>query len=89
MDKEKTVFDGRDHKSRRWLIIARPYNNQVIVEFCCWNANGKSKALNMTSAWTDGEWDLSRPWLPTSPRPVPEAILEAVERQLKQVVGRG
>lgn len=90
MDRYETVLlDGNDHKGRRWLITARPYEGKVIVNFRCWNANGRSKALDQTTAWLADGWSLARPWLPTSPRPVPTAILDAVERKLKQGVGRG
>lgn len=92
MDRYETVLlDGNDHKGRRWLITARTYdgNGKVMVNFRCWNANGRSKALDQTTAWLAEGWSLARPWLPTSPRPVPTAILDAVERKLKQGVGRG
>lgn len=83
---ETTLFSDTDHAGRRWVITARPYQDLLIVNFTCWNARGLSKALDQTSAWGAEGWDLSRPWLPTSPRPVPDRILQAVERQLKELV---
>lgn len=83
---EHTLFVDNDHKGRRWLITARPHESQLIVNFVCWNTNGRSKALDQTSAWGADGWDLARPWLPRSPMPVPERILQAVERRLTELV---
>ncbi len=83
---ETTLFNDTDHTGRRWLITARHYDGKVLVNFRCWNANGRSKALDQTAAWRPEGWSLARPWLPTSPRPVPEKILRDVERQLKELV---
>jgi hypothetical protein len=83
---ETTLFSDTDHAGRRWVVTARPYQDLLIVNFTCWNARGLSKALDQTSAWGEDGWDLSRPWLPTSPRPVPDRILDSVERQLKELV---
>lgn len=83
---EITLFDDTDHVGRSWRITARPSNGQLIVTFTCWHSSGRSKALDQTTAWGVEGWDLSRSWLPTSPRPVPEQIITAVERQLTQLV---
>ncbi len=79
------LFNRTDHASRQWHITARTYNDQLIVTFICWRANGRGKALDQTAAWSADGWDMER-WFPRSPAPVPEAILKAVERQLTELV---
>lgn len=83
---ETKLFDDTDHAGRSWRITARPGNGQLIVTFTCWHASGRSKALDQTTAWDADGWDLARPWLPRSPMPVPDRILQAVERKLKELV---
>ena len=80
-----TLFDSKDHAGRLWKIEARTHNDQLIVWFVCWRANGRSKALDQIAAYSADGWDMQR-WFPRSPAPVPEVILEAVERQLKELV---
>ena len=83
---ELTLFSDRDHKNRPWLITAKPHDGQLIVSFRCWNVDGCSKALDKSAVWDTEGWDLASPWLPSSPRPVPDPILAVVERQLKELV---
>ena len=80
-----------DPAGRRWFISARQASNtarthdgQILVTFTCWRSSTPGKALDRTAAWGPDGWDISR-WFPVSPRPVPEAILELVERKLKEM----
>lgn len=73
-----------DHAGRRWLITSRTLTDQILVNFTCYQANGRGKALDQTAVWGPEGWDISR-WFPISPRPVPEAILTIVERKLKEM----
>lgn len=84
---QETLFQGRDHIDRRWLITARPGPDAVaIVTFTCWNTNGRSKALDQTAAWSPDGWDMCRRWFPASPRPVPDLILAMVQKKLQELV---
>ncbi len=82
-----TLFNSKDHAGRLWLITARlGWSGEMIVDFTCWRSTGRGKSLNQSAFWNSGGWDLAAPWFPRSPAPVPEVILEAVERQLKELV---
>lgn len=87
---EETLFQGEDHAGRSWLVTARPGQTgnplrpATIVTFFCRSSRG-TKQLDQTAAWDPIErWDIQR-WFPFSPRPVPEKVLQAVEKRLKEV----
>lgn len=80
------LVDECDHTGRHWVVTARPFRSQLIVTFGCWGGASRRKVLDQTSAWGADGWDLARPWLPRSPRPVPKRILAVVERRLKELV---
>lgn len=86
MNNESVLWTGLDATKRSWFITYRPEDGQLTVRFICWRASGAGKALDQTCAWGKEGWDISRPWLPRSPAPVPVAVLRTVERQLKQLV---
>ena len=78
------LLDCRDENGRHWIVITWPgFNNQQIVDF--YRSNGRGKSLRQSAAYGPEDCDLLR-WFPRSPVPVPEAILENVERQLKELV---
>lgn len=80
------LLDCRDENGRHWIVTTRPgFKDQQIVQFIGYSANGRSKTLCRDAAYGPEGWDLLR-WFPRSPAPVPEAILSAVERQLKELV---
>lgn len=83
---ENVLYTGTDATQRSWAITYRLEDGQLTVRFICWRSSGASKALDQTCAWGKEGWDISRPWLPRSPAPVPGFILRMVERQLKQLV---
>jgi hypothetical protein len=82
---ESILFTGLDHNNRSWAVTTWPLVDQQIVRFVCWHATGRGKALDQTAAWGPDGWDMQR-WFPRSPKPVPDVILSAVERQLKELV---
>ena len=82
------LLDCRDENGRHWIVITRPglrVRDQQIVDSTCYRSNGRGKSLRQSAAYGPEGWDLLR-WFPRSPAPVPEAILENVERQLKELV---
>jgi hypothetical protein len=83
---EETIVDVIDHAGRPWVVTARPFGNQLIVNFLCRSAARRNKVLDQTSVWREEGWELSRRWLPQSPRPVPEPILQLVEIRLKELM---
>jgi hypothetical protein len=83
---EETIVDVIDHAGRPWVVTARPFGNQLIVNFLCRSAARRNKVLDQTSVWREEGWELSRRWLPQSPRPVPERILQLVEIRLKELM---
>lgn len=83
---EQLLFQARDHVNRSWKVTHRPgLGSKVLVTFRCVAASGRSCVLDQTASWhpTTG-WDMTR-WFPSSPRPVPEAVLAAVEAKLREV----
>ena len=79
------LLDCHDENGRHWIVTARLFMGEQIFDFVCWRSNGSGKTLDQTAGWRSDGWDLLR-WFPRSPAPVPEAILSAVERQLKELV---
>jgi len=89
MTSPQTLFNGKDHAGRLWLITVRTHaawlTVWLTVTFCCRRTNGSGVALYRTTAWGADGWD-RQSWSPLSPSPVPEEILRPVERHLKELL---
>lgn len=83
------LFRSSDHLGREWHARAefdyppRPSNWVKVLIRCL---RGGRHFLCQRAEWHPVHgWDMSRPWYPRAPRPVPEATLAKIEGWLRSL----